>query len=70
MWLIDAAYLFNAQESVGADYNFDYLKLRLWLEQFGPIDDAWYLSKLKIRRRRIEVVSMYGCRRPFRLVQV
>ena len=36
MWLIDAAYLFNAQESVRPDYNFDYLKLRLHLEQGGP----------------------------------
>lgn len=44
MWLIDAAYLFNAQESAGAEYNFDYLKLRQWLERNGPIDDAWYLN--------------------------
>lgn len=44
MWLIDAAYLFNAQESVGAEYNFDYLKLRLRLEEDGPIDSAWYLN--------------------------
>jgi len=44
MWLIDAAYLFNAQESVGLDYNFDYLKLRQRLEQEGPIDSAWYLN--------------------------
>ncbi|HCX78175.1 MAG TPA: NYN domain-containing protein, partial [Firmicutes bacterium] len=44
MWLIDAAYLFNAQESAGTEYNFDYLKLRFWLERNGPIDDAWYLN--------------------------
>lgn len=44
MWLIDAAYLFNAQESVGEEYNFDYLKLRLWLEREGAIDSAWYLN--------------------------
>lgn len=44
MWLIDAAYLFNAQESAGSGYNFDYLKLRLWLERQGPISDAWYLN--------------------------
>jgi hypothetical protein len=44
MWLIDAAYLFNAQESVGPDYNFDYLKLRQVLEKEGPIDSAWYLN--------------------------
>lgn len=44
MWLIDAAYLFNAQESVGAEYNFDYLKLRLYLEERGPIASAWYFN--------------------------
>lgn len=44
MWLIDAAYLFNAQESVGPEYNFDYLKLRDWLERDGAIDSAWYLN--------------------------
>ena len=44
MWLIDAAYLFNAQESVGPNYNFDYLKLRFRLELDGPIESAWYLN--------------------------
>ena len=44
LWLIDAAYLFNAQESVSKEYNFDYLKLRLWLERNGPIAEAWYLN--------------------------
>jgi hypothetical protein len=46
-WLIDAAYLFNAQESAGAEYNFDYLKLRSWLERSGPITDAWYLNSVQ-----------------------
>lgn len=44
IWLIDAAYLFNAQESVDAGYNFDYLKLRLYLERDGDINSAWYLN--------------------------
>ncbi|MTI94065.1 MAG: NYN domain-containing protein [Firmicutes bacterium] len=44
VWLIDAAYLFNAQESVSPDYNFDYRKLRDRLEQDGSIDRAYYLN--------------------------
>lgn len=33
LWLIDAGYLRNAQRSVGAGYQFDYLKLRRKLEE-------------------------------------
>ncbi|MCL4440324.1 MAG: NYN domain-containing protein [Eubacteriales bacterium] len=44
IWLIDAAYLFNAQHSVGPRYNFDYLKLRNKLEEYGVINRAYYLN--------------------------
>ncbi len=44
IWLIDAAYLFNAQRSVNPAYNFDYLKLRNKLETYGQIDRAYYLN--------------------------
>ena len=44
VWLIDAAYLFNAQRSLGGDYNFDYLKLRNKLEENGEINRVYYLN--------------------------
>jgi uncharacterized LabA/DUF88 family protein len=43
IWLIDAAYLFNAQRTLG-EYNFDYLKLRKWLEKDGKINRVYYLN--------------------------
>lgn len=44
IWLIDAAYMFNAQRSVAANYIFDYLKLRNRLERDGPINRVYYLN--------------------------
>jgi len=44
LWLIDAGYLFNATRSVGADYQIDYMKLRGYLEQDGPVWRAYYLN--------------------------
>ena len=44
LWVIDAGYLFNAQRSVGAGYQFDYLKLRTRIEQSGPLWRAYYLN--------------------------
>ncbi len=44
IWLIDAAYLFNAQRSAGADYIFDYLKLKNRLEKRGQISRVYYLN--------------------------
>ncbi|MBD3316671.1 MAG: NYN domain-containing protein [Chitinivibrionales bacterium] len=44
LWLIDAGYLFNAQKSVGRDYQFDYMKLRQKLEESGPLWRAYYFS--------------------------
>lgn len=44
LWLIDAGYLFNAQRTVEAGYQFDYLKLRQKLEESGPIWRAYYLN--------------------------
>jgi uncharacterized LabA/DUF88 family protein len=44
LWVIDAGYLFNAQRSGGAGYQFDYLKLRHKIEETGPIWRAYYLN--------------------------
>ncbi|PKM90900.1 MAG: NYN domain-containing protein [Firmicutes bacterium HGW-Firmicutes-12] len=44
IWLIDAAYLFNAQRSVSPAFNFDYLKLRNKLEKLGCINRTYYLN--------------------------
>lgn len=44
IWLIDAAYLFNAQRSIHPNYNFDYLKLRKKLERDGLIHRVYYLN--------------------------
>lgn len=44
LWLIDAAYLFNAQRSVAQDYQFDYVKPGEKLEEVGPIWRAYYLN--------------------------
>jgi hypothetical protein len=44
LWLIDAGYLFNARHSVYEGYEFNYLKLRKKLEEFGPIWRGYYLN--------------------------
>lgn len=44
LWLVDAAYMFNAQRSISPNYNFDYLKLRNKLEETGEIHRAYYLN--------------------------
>lgn len=44
LWLIDAGYLFNAQRTVGQNYHFDYLKLRMKLEETKSIWRAYYLN--------------------------
>lgn len=44
LWLIDAGYLWKARHSVRQDYRFDYLKLRLKLEQDGNFWRAYYLN--------------------------
>ena len=48
LWLIDGAYLFSTQSSVGQGYNFDYLLLKTRLEQIvGPFWRAYYLNALQ-----------------------
>ena len=48
LWLIDGAYLFSTQSSVGQGYNFDYLLLKTRLEQtVGPFWRAYYLNALQ-----------------------
>ncbi|MBF0480439.1 MAG: NYN domain-containing protein [Desulfovibrionaceae bacterium] len=44
LWLIDAGYLFNAQKTVSPYYNFDYLKLKEKLKEFGEIWRTYYLN--------------------------
>ncbi|HEX5759738.1 MAG TPA: NYN domain-containing protein [Thermoanaerobaculia bacterium] len=44
LWLIDAGYLFNAQRSVGAGFQFDYMRLRRKLEESGALWRAYYLN--------------------------
>jgi uncharacterized LabA/DUF88 family protein len=44
LWLIDAGYLFNAQNSIGGEYRFDYKKLRNKLEENAPLWRAYYLN--------------------------
>jgi len=44
LWLIDAGYLFNAMRTIGGGYQVDYMKLRTYLEQDGPIWRAYYLN--------------------------
>ena len=44
LWLIDAGYLFNAQRTVASDYNFDYLKLKMKIEENKMIWRAYYLN--------------------------
>jgi len=46
LWLIDAGYLFNAQKSVSPYYNFDYLKLKEKLKEFGDIWRSYYLNSV------------------------
>lgn len=47
LWLIDASYLFNAQASVAKGFQFDYLKLRTCLEEYGTIWRAYYLNSVR-----------------------
>lgn len=44
IWLIDGAYMLNAQRTVGATYQFDYLKLRQKVEERGKLVQAYYLN--------------------------
>lgn len=44
LWLIDAGYLFSSQNSVEAGFQFDYRKLRDFIELDGPIWRAYYLN--------------------------
>lgn len=47
LWLIDASYLFNAQDSPYKGFKFDYLSLRHKLEEAGPIWRAYYLNSIR-----------------------
>ena len=48
LWLIDGAYLFSTQSSVGQGYNFDYLLLKNKLETtVGPFWRTYYLNALQ-----------------------
>ena len=48
LWLLDGAYLFSTQSSVGQGYNFDYLLLKNRLEKIvGPFWRAYYLNALQ-----------------------
>jgi uncharacterized LabA/DUF88 family protein len=48
LWLIDGAYLFSTQSSVGQGYNFDYLKLKTRLEEMvGTFWRTYYLNALQ-----------------------
>ena len=44
LWLIDGAYMFSAQTSLGVGFQFDYKKLRDKLEQDGKIFQAYYVN--------------------------
>jgi len=44
LWLIDAAYLLNSQRQCGENYQFDYRKLREYIERDGAIWHAYYLN--------------------------
>lgn len=44
LWLIDGGYMFNASESVQADFQYDYRKIREVLERDGEIFQAYYLN--------------------------
>jgi uncharacterized LabA/DUF88 family protein len=46
LWLIDAGYFFNAQNSLYGDFKLDYLKLRQKLESYGPVWRAYYLNSM------------------------
>lgn len=46
LWLIDAGYLFHAQRSVGAGYQFDYLRLLQKLEESRELWRAYYLNSI------------------------
>jgi len=44
LWLIDGGDMFNAQDSLGAEFQFDYRKIREVLEKDGEIFQAYYLN--------------------------
>lgn len=44
LWLIDGAYMYYAQQSMGLGYAFDYKKLRDKLEQDGRIFQGYYIN--------------------------
>ncbi len=44
LWLIDTGYLFSSQGGVEPGYQFDYRKLRDFIELDGPIWRAYYLN--------------------------
>lgn len=44
LWLIDGAYMFYAQQSMGSGYTFDYKLLRDKLEQDGRIFQGYYVN--------------------------
>jgi uncharacterized LabA/DUF88 family protein len=44
LWLIDAAYMFMSQSTVGEGYQFDYSKLRDKLEQDGKFFQVYYVN--------------------------
>lgn len=46
IWMVDGAYLFNAQKVVFPGFYFDYLKLRNKLEQHGDIHRAYYFNSI------------------------
>ena len=44
LWLIDGGYLFHTKSTAGHNYEFDYKKLRKWIEKEGPVWRAYYLN--------------------------
>ena len=56
LWLIDAGYLFNAQETYEKNFRFDYLKLRRKLEEYGEIWRVYYFNSV----RKVEDASQDG----------
>ena len=44
LWLIDAAYMFLGQQTVGTGFQFDYKKLRDHLERDGKFFQAYYVN--------------------------
>jgi hypothetical protein len=44
LWLIDGAYMYMAQQSLGQGYQFDYRKLREKIEQDGKLFQGYYVN--------------------------